>query len=286
MTQVNENAPSAPPAAPQWVSTQHEMEGAAKPRRTRLVRVKMKDGALRIGCATYLYSTVHDVAANKREHLYRVTLSWLAEIDPRDGSSKRFPERVWMAGAVNALQMRVLEAAGPDGKRWTAARLGPRGQIAADPKGVGLMSFLRAILVEWVAGEHPDAVVVRGSLAQVDVQSEADKSLRDHFFTRSGFTVLATADGGGSFHAPSVRALKASWNPDKVTELTPAALADALCAQAEVTALRTRLAQLEKTNARLSGEKRSSENLARIWLAVTLVSVVFALVLGIQPHMR
>jgi hypothetical protein len=277
---------AAPPAVPQWISTQHEMEVSAKPLRTRIVRVKMKNGALRIACATYLHSHVQDAVAGVREHLYWVTLRWLAEYDTRDGRTERFPERLRPTSPLNALQFRVLETALPDGRQWVVARLGPKGQIGADPKGHGVMGYLRALLVEWVADRHPEAIVVRGSLAQVEVLSEPERNLRDLFFTRSGFTLLTTSDGGGSFHAPSIRDLKTTWNADKVTELQPAALADALCVQVEALTLRKQVDALTKDNAGLTRERRAADVMSRVWLAIAVLSFTFGIVLAIQPRLR
>jgi hypothetical protein len=275
----------APPSVAPWVSTQHEMETAARPSRTRVFRLRMKSGHVRVAGATYFHATANSATDSRVEHLYRVQLSWLAEFDPRDGKTQRFAERTSTGRATNALQFRVLEMTTADGKRLSAARLGPKGQIVAEPAGMGIMSLLRALLVEWVAESHPDATVLTGSLYQVDVPNEDQMALRDHFFLRSGFTVKPTSGGGGTFYARSIGELKTTWNTDKATELTAPLLAEAVSAQMEMPVLRQQMAALQGQLEALAKEKRASEMLSRIWLAITVVAVVFGLIFGIQPRL-
>jgi len=274
----------APPASAPWVSTQTEMESAARPQRTRLFRVRMRTGHVRVAGVTYFQATQESASDSRVEHLYRVQLSWLAEFDPRDGKSQRFAERTSTGRATNALQFRVLEMS-TDGRRVSAARLGPKGQILAEPAGMGVMSLLRALLVEWVAGLHPEATVLTGSLYQVDVPDEKEMALRDAFFARSGFTVRPTAGGGGSFFARSVRELKSTWNTDKAQELTAPLLAEAVSAQMETPLLRQQIAALQDQLGTAIREKRATEVLSRVWLAITVLAVIFGLVFGIQPRL-
>ena len=275
----------APPAVAPWVSTQHEMETAARPSRTRLFRLRMATGAVRVAGVTYFQAMERSRTDTRVERLYRVQLSWLAEFDPRDGKVQHYAERANAARATNALQFRVLEMAGPDGRHVTAARLGPKGQILAEPKGVGIMTLLRALLVEWVVQEHPDASVLTGSLYQVDVPGEADMALRDHFFTRSGFVVKPTSGGGGTFYARSLKELKTTWNPEKAQELTAPLLAEAVGAQMETPALRQQIATLQQQLDATLKEKRATETLQRVWLAITVIAVIFGLIFGIQPRL-
>src|SRR5471032_3013498 len=104
----------APPAVAPWVSTQHEMETAARPGRTRVFRLRMSSGHVRVAGVTYFHSTVASTTDSRVEHLYRVQLSWLVEFDPRDGNTQRFAERTSTGRATNALQFRVLEMKAAD----------------------------------------------------------------------------------------------------------------------------------------------------------------------------
>ena len=282
---VPEIPADAPPAVAPWVSTQHEMETSARPGRTRMFRLRMKSGHVRVAGVTYFQSTVASASDSRVEHLYRVQLSWLAEFDPRDGQTQRFAERTATARAINALQFRVLEMKAADGQRLSAARLGPKGQIQADPPGMGLMSLLRALLVEWVAERHPDATILTGSLYQVDVPNEAEMALRDAFFSRSGFTAKPTSGGGGTFYARSIKELKSTWNTEKALELTAPLLAEAVSAQMETPVLRQQIATLQEQLAATLKEKRATETLQRIWLAITVIAVIFGLIFGIQPRL-
>ncbi len=275
----------APPAVAPWVSTQHEMETAARPGRTRVFRVRMKTGHVRVAGVTYYQATVASKADTRVEHLYRVQLSWLAEFDPRDGQTQRYAERANTGRPINALQFRVLEMSSADGQRVSVARLGPKGQIHADPPGTGVMSLLRGLLVEWVMERHPDASVLTGSLYQVDVPTKEEIELRDQFFARSGFTVKPTSGGGGTFFARSVKDLKTGWNADKATELTTPALAEAVSAQMEMPVLRQQIEALQQQLAAALKEKKATETLQRIWLAITVLAVVFGLIFGIQSHL-
>ena len=275
----------APPAVAPWVSTQTEMETAARPGRTRVFRLRMKSGHVRVAGVTYFQSSVASTSDSRVESLYRVQLSWLAEFDPRDGQTQRFAERTSTGRAVNALQFRVLEMNAADGRPLSAARLGPKGQIQAEPPGLGIMSLLRALLVEWVAERHPDATILTGSLYQVDVPNESQMELRDNFFTRSGFTVKPTSGGGGTFYARSIKELKTTWNTDKAQELTAPLLAEAVSAQMETPVLRQQIATLQDQLSAALKEKKATETLQRIWLAITVIAVIFGLIFGIQPRL-
>lgn len=277
---------SAPPPPTPWISTQHEMESSARPGRTRFVRIRLRSGVQRIASVTYYYAVTGNAADATREHLYRVSLQWLAELDPRDGKAAKITGLASANRFLNTLQFRVLESTSPEGQRSVFARLGPRGQIVAEPQNVGLMGFLRAILVEWVAAAHPDATLIPGSFAQADAPTADEQSLRNAFFTKSGFTVLPTPEGGGSYQAASIRSLKTTWNTDKVVEMTPAMIAEAFGAQLEALVLRKRVAALEAEVRQASNERRAAEVLSRIWLAISLVSFVFGIVMAIQPHLH
>jgi hypothetical protein len=283
---VPDTSADAPSAAAPWISTQHEMETAARPSRTRLFRMRMKSGHVRVAGVAYFHARVASSSDSRVEHLYRVQLSWLGEFDPRDGKTQHFAERTSTGRAANALQFRVLEMTAADGQHVSAARLGPRGQIVAEPVNIGIMSLLRALLVEWVAGAHPGASLLTGSLHQVHALTLEQNEQRDQFFIRSGFTVKPTADGGGTFHAESIKALKTTWNAEKAQELTAPMLAEAIGAQLEMPLLRRQVDALTEQLAATQAEKRVSQTLQRLWLAITVLAVVLGLIFGIQPRLR
>ena len=282
---VPETSTDAPPAVAPWVSTQHEMEAAARPSRTRVFRVRTRSGHVRVAGVTYFHAVVNSKVDTRVEHLYRVQLSWLAEFDPRDGKTQQFAERTSTGRATNALQFRVLEMTSADGTRLSAARLGPKGQILAEPAGIGIMSLLRALLVEWVLELHANASLLSGSFYQIDTPSQAEMELRDHFFSRSGFVVKPTSGGGGTFWAGGLKDLKTTWNTDKAQELTAPLLAEAVSAQMETPVLRQQIAALQEQLAAAIKEKRATETLQRIWLAITVIAVIFGLIFGIQPRL-
>jgi hypothetical protein len=274
----------APPAVAPWVSTQHAMESDARPQRTRLFRMRTRNGMVRVAGVTYFQATAANASDTRVEHLYRVQLAWLSEFDPRDCSSQRYAERTSTARPVNALQFRVLEMAGPDGRRLAAAKIGPKGQIAADPPGMGVMGLLRALLVEWVAERHPDASVLTGSLNQADIAAEAQIAQRDAFFARAGF-IVKPSGGGGTFYANTIKDLKSTWSAEKATELTTPLLVDAVNAQMELPQTRQQVAALQEQLTAAHKTQRATETLQRIWLAVTVLAVLFAVVLAIQPRL-
>jgi hypothetical protein len=260
------------------------MEAAARPVRTRLAKVRLRAGVYRVAQATCLHAVVQSPTDARREHLYRVTLEWLAEFDLGSGRAERINDRASASRATNSLQFRVLEQTGPGGRHVALARLGPRGQIAAEPRGLGVMSFLRGLLVEWVAAEHPDAAVVAGAFPVVEQQSEAERALRDHFFRRSGFEVEAASEGGGRFSVGALRDLRSTWNGEKVAEITPAMVAEALGAQAQAGLLKRQVEALESQVEGLAKDRRAAEVMMRVWLAITVLAVMFAIVFGIQPR--
>ena len=284
------NSPSdsdpLPAAASQtpWLSTQFEMEDAARPVRTRLAKVRMRPGVYRVAQATCLHAVVQSADRARREHLYRVTLDWLAEFDTQTGRSEKLGEQASPHRTGNTLQFRVLEQAQPDGRRVALARLGPRGQIAAEPRGHGIMSFLRGVLVEWVAAEHPGAAVAPGTFSNDESRGEDDRVLREQFFTRSGFVV--TAEGSrGRFGIGALRELRTTWNAEKVVEITPALVAEAFGGQARAGALKRQVEALESQIDGLARDRRAAEVMSRLWLVVTLFAIVFGIVFGIQPRM-
>ncbi len=278
------DTPSSTAPPPPWLSTQFEMEDAARPVRTRLAKVRMRPGVYRIAQATCLHAVVQGTEDARREHLYRVTLEWLGEFDLQTGRSEKLDDRASPHRASNTLQFRVLEQVHPDGRRVALARLGPRGAIAAEPRGHGIMSYLRGVLVEWVAAEHPDAAVAPGSFTHDESRGEDERALREQFFTRAGFVV--TSEGSRTrFGIGALRDLRTTWNIEKVAEITPALVAEAFGGQARVGALKRQVEALESQIDGLARDRRAAEVMSRIWLVITLCAVVFGIVFGIQPRL-
>ena len=146
------------------------------------------------------------------------------------------------------------------------------------------MSLLRALVVEWVAERIPTRACSPARCTRWTC-SRGQIALRDHFFARSGFTVKPTSGGGGTFYARSIKELKTTWNTDKATEFTTPLLAEAVIAQMETPVLRQQVAALQEQLASAVKEKRATETLQRIWLAITVVAVIFGLIFGIQPRL-
>ena len=201
-----------------------------------------------------------------------------------DGRAERVSDTMSAHRATNTLQFRVLETIAPDGTRRTYARLGPRGQIAAEPRSHGIMGFLRGILVEWVAAEHPEATLIPGTEPRPENAGALDITRRDGFLARAGFTLVVQEDGGVTYGAPSIASLRSAWNTEKVVELPPAAVAEAFGHQNELPVMRKQLEALEAQVAGLDRERRAAEVMTRVWLAITGLAVVFGIVFGIQPH--
>lgn len=287
MSSLPESDPPSPGTPPPWLSTQYEMEDAARPVRTRLVKVRMRPGVYRVAQATCLHAVVQGTEDARREHLYRVTLEWLAEYDLQTGRAEKLDDRASAHRSGNTLQFRVLEQLQPDGRSVALVRLGPRGKIAAEPVGHGIMSFLRAVLVEWVAADHPAASVAPGTFRHDESRGENERVMREQFFVRSGFVVTVDADGrGGRFGIGALRDLRTTWNTEKVAEITPALVAEAFGAQAQVGALKRQVEGLQAHIDGLDRERRAAEVLSRVWFAVTVLAVGFGIVFGIQPHLR
>jgi len=287
MSSIPDSPPPSPAApAPPWLSTQHEMEDAARPVRSRLVKVRMRPNVYRVAQATCLHAVVQGTEDARREHLYRVTFEWLAEFDNQTGRAEKLDDRASAHRTGNTLQLRVLEQVRPDGHRVALARLGPRGQIAAEPRGLGIMSFLRGVLVEWVAGEHPDAAVAPGAFRHEEARGDERRAQREQFLARSGFVLTADEDGdGGRFGIGALRELRTTWNADKVSEITPAQVAEAFGAQARAGALKRQVEALESQVDGLVRDRRAAEVMSRVWLAITLLAIVFGIAFGIQPRL-
>ena len=173
-------------------------------------------------------------------------------------------------------------------------------------RGGGLGDLVFALpAVEALGRAYPDARIVllgtaahrqllegrRGAVDRVEVLPETpgvqghgdDAAGREQFFARSGFVVTGDATGG-RFGIGALRDLRTTWNTDKVLEITPALVAEAFGGQAQAGALKRQVEALEAQIDGLARDRRAAEVMSRIWLAVTVLAVVFGIVFGIQPR--
>lgn len=120
---------------------------------------------------------------------------------------------------VNRLHFSVLErsAAHPEGAA-SMAKLGPVGNIRTAPKSIGLGTYLRDQLIDWVANLHPDASVAKGSLSSVDAGS-GNIERRTRFYKGGNFEIHVGNDGLGEFWADRLDGLRRHTENGKVVEL-------------------------------------------------------------------
>lgn len=120
---------------------------------------------------------------------------------------------------VNRLHFSVLErtAAHPKGAT-SVAKLGPVGNIHTEPKSVGLGTYLRDELIDWVASIHPNASVAKGSLSPVDSRAN-NLERRIRFYESGKFQIRVQDDGSGAFWADRLDGLQRKNENGKVIQL-------------------------------------------------------------------
>ncbi|MBW8308362.1 MAG: hypothetical protein K0M45_01760 [Candidatus Paracaedibacteraceae bacterium] len=114
----------------------------------------------------------------------------------------------------NSLQITVCN-------RTKTAKFGPKGNITANPHGLGIGTYLLSKVIEWAQKSYPDYKVAYGSLSSVDGYGEKGKR-RNAFYRNRGFHLsFEDADEAeGHFSADQISQLNARWNKDKIQEFT------------------------------------------------------------------
>jgi hypothetical protein len=113
----------------------------------------------------------------------------------------------------------VLErtAAHPEGAA-SVAKLGPIGHVRTEPKSIGLGTYLRDQLIDWVSSFHADASVAKGSLSSVDGGAD-NLERRNRFYLGGKFQIRVHADGSGAFWADRLDGLRRRTENGNVVEL-------------------------------------------------------------------
>lgn len=178
---------------------------------------------------------------------------------------------------LNRLHFSVLirSAAHPDGL-GSVARLGPIGDIRTDPKSIGLGTYLRDQLIDWVASLHPDASVEGGKLSPTD-GGEENFERRRRFYEGGKFEIQLMENGWWKFWANRLDGLQRLTPNRKVVELEDEEVQRLLqCMQALENATRD-LARLEGGRSQLR-EERDRARASLFWTRVGAGALVVALV--------
>ena len=87
-----------------------------------------------------------------------------------------------------------------------------------EPRSIGLGTYLRDQLINWVASLHPDASVAKGTLSRVD--GDADNfERRNRFYVSGKFQIRVQDDGSGAFWADRLDGLRRHTENGNVVEL-------------------------------------------------------------------
>jgi hypothetical protein len=189
---------------------------AAKVLGYRLIRAEINADTTLYGWVEFAQwsSTLPDQFVG-RQHWYEVRFKplgkrWKDNWHPMSPSSDQ---------QLNRLHFSVLErtAAHPEGAT-SVAKLGPIGHIRTEPKSVGLGTYLRDELIDWVASLHPNASVAKGSLSSVDGSAD-NLERRNRFYEGGKFQIRVQDDGSGAFWADRLDGLRRQKENGKVIEL-------------------------------------------------------------------
>jgi hypothetical protein len=180
---------------------------------------------------------------------------------------------------VNRLHFSVLErtAAHPKGP-GSAAKLGPIGHIRTEPKSVGLGTYLRDQLIDWVASLHPEAPVVQGSLSPVDAGADNLKR-RNRFYESGKFQIRVQDDGSGAFWADRLDGLRRRTDEGNVIELAKHDVQHLLRCVPEVESANVRVEELIGENTRLRTAMAKAQ-VRSFWAYLSAASLLVGLLIA------
>lgn len=188
---------------------------AAKVLGARLIRAALNEDTTLYGWVEFAQWSAASPDRLDRQYWYEVRFepigkSWKDTWSPVSPSSDT---------QLNRLHFSVLErtAVHPEGAA-SVAKLGPIGHIRTNPKSIGLGTYLRDQLIDWVASLHPDASVTQGSLSSVDGGAD-NLERRNRFYKGGNFQIREQVDGSGAFWADRLDGLRRCTEKSKVVEL-------------------------------------------------------------------
>ena len=184
---------------------------------------------------------------------------------------------------VNRLHFSLLErtAAHPEGAA-SVAKLGPIGHIRTYPKSIGLGTYLRDQLIDWVASLHPDASVAKGSLSSVDAGAD-NLERRNRFYLGGNFQIRVEDDGSGAFWADRLDDLGRSSKSGNVVELTKEEVHGLLQCVSELEKATKKVSNLDEDCRRLktvADKAQQSIRWAKMGVTALFVALWFATAQG------
>lgn len=251
----------------------YQASRAAKVLGSRLIRTALNKDTTLYGWVEFAQWSDASPNQNERYHWYEVRFQPLGT---------RFKDN-WCApppcsdNSLNRLHFSVLErtAAHPAGVA-SLAKLGPVGHIRTEPKSIGLGTYLRDLLIVWVASLHPNASVAQGSLSPVD-GGAANLKRRSRFYQGGNFQIRVNEDGSGAFWADRLDGLRKNTNPGKMVELTKDDMCRLLQCMPELEKAKQQTEELNQECNRLEGALAKAK--VNIFLAKCGMVLVFVLLL-------
>lgn len=194
---------------------EYQARPAAKVLGSRLIRAALNEDSTLYGWVEFAQWSAASPDRLDRQHWYEVRFKPLGT-RRKDIWSSMSPSSDTQ---LNRLHFSVLErtAAHPEGAACVA-KLGPIGHIRTEPKSIGLGTYLRDQLIDWVASLHPDASVAKGSLSSVDGGAN-NLERRNRFYEGGKFQIRVQDNGSGAFWADRLDGLRRSTENGNVVEL-------------------------------------------------------------------
>ena len=194
---------------------EYQASRAAKMLGSRLIRAELNENTTLYGCIEFAQWSAASPDRIDRQYWYEVRFKPLGTLRQNIWSSmsqRSDPQ-------LNRLHFSVLErtAAHPEGAA-SVAKLGPIGHIGMEPRSIGLGTYLRDQLIDWVASLHPDASVAKGSLSWVDGGAD-NLERRNRFYVGGKFQIRVQDDGSGTFWADRLDSLRRHTETGNVVEL-------------------------------------------------------------------